>query len=64
MNQFNWAEVANQLNKEGRIKWVDQDVINIVLDGEIVLLDLNLNFYNHHLFLLFLLSLNLLIHRC
>ena len=43
MNQFNWAEEANRLNLEGRIKWVDQDVINIVLDGEVELIDLKWN---------------------
>lgn len=43
MNQFNWAEEANRLNQEGRIKWVDQDVINIVLDGEVEMIDLKWN---------------------
>jgi lipopolysaccharide biosynthesis glycosyltransferase len=43
MNQFNWAEEANRLNQEGRIKWVDQDVLNILLDGKIKLFDLKWN---------------------
>ncbi len=43
MNQINWANEANRLNQEGRIQWVDQDVINIVLDDEIALLDLKWN---------------------
>jgi lipopolysaccharide biosynthesis glycosyltransferase len=43
MNQFNWAEEANRLNQEGRIQWVDQDVINIVLDEEVELIDLKWN---------------------
>ncbi len=48
MNQFNWVKEANRLNDEGRIKWVDQDVINIVLDGEIALLDLKWNMQTGH----------------
>lgn len=48
MNQFNWAEEANRLHQEGRIQWVDQDVINIVLDGEIALLDLKWNTQTSH----------------
>lgn len=48
MNQFSWAEEANRLNDEGRIKWVDQDVINIVLDCEIALLDLKWNMQTGH----------------
>jgi UDP-glucose:(glucosyl)LPS alpha-1,3-glucosyltransferase/UDP-glucose:(galactosyl)LPS alpha-1,2-glucosyltransferase len=48
MNQCNWAEDANRLNQEGRIKWVDQDVINIVLDGKIELLDLKWNKQTGH----------------
>ena len=43
MNLINWANEANRLNEEGRIEWVDQDVINILLDGEIALLDLKWN---------------------
>ena len=43
MNQINWIKEANRLNEEGRIEWVDQDVINMLLDGEIKLLDLSWN---------------------
>jgi lipopolysaccharide biosynthesis glycosyltransferase len=43
VNQFNWVEEANRLNQEGRIKWVDQDVINILLDEKIALYDLKWN---------------------
>jgi lipopolysaccharide biosynthesis glycosyltransferase len=43
MNQFNWAEDANRLNQEGRIEWVDQDVINILLDEKMALIDLKWN---------------------
>jgi lipopolysaccharide biosynthesis glycosyltransferase len=43
MNQLNWADEANRLNEEGRIKWVDQDVINILLDEKIKLIDLKWN---------------------
>ena len=43
MNQIDWVEESNRLNNEGRIKWVDQDVINILLDNEIRLIDLKWN---------------------
>jgi lipopolysaccharide biosynthesis glycosyltransferase len=43
MNQINWVEKANELNKQGKIQWVDQDVLNIVLDDKIALLDLKWN---------------------
>jgi lipopolysaccharide biosynthesis glycosyltransferase len=31
MNKIDWASEAKRLNKEGKIEWVDQDVINILL---------------------------------
>lgn len=43
MNQIDWVEESNRLNNEGRIQWVDQDVINILLDSEIKLIDLQWN---------------------
>jgi lipopolysaccharide biosynthesis glycosyltransferase len=43
MNQINWIEMANQLAFEKKIKWYDQDVLNIVLDNKIKLLDLKWN---------------------
>lgn len=48
MNQINWAVEANRLNQEGRIQWVDQDVLNIVLDEKIELLDLKWNMQTGH----------------
>jgi UDP-glucose:(glucosyl)LPS alpha-1,3-glucosyltransferase/UDP-glucose:(galactosyl)LPS alpha-1,2-glucosyltransferase len=48
MNQINWPVEANRLNQEGLIKWVDQDVINIMLDGKIELLDLKWNTQTSH----------------
>lgn len=48
MNQFNWADEANRLNQQGLIQWVDQDVINILLDCEIALLDLKWNKQTGH----------------
>lgn len=44
MNQIDWVKESHLLNKQGRIKWVDQDVINILLDSQITLLDLKWNF--------------------
>ncbi len=35
MYEINWVKEANDLNQQGRIKWVDQDVLNILLDGKI-----------------------------
>jgi lipopolysaccharide biosynthesis glycosyltransferase len=43
MNEIDWVEESNRLNNEGRIQWVDQDVINILLDNEIQLIDLKWN---------------------
>ena len=43
LNQINWVTEANRLNEEGRIEWVDQDVLNILLDGQIKLIDLKWN---------------------
>jgi lipopolysaccharide biosynthesis glycosyltransferase len=43
MNKINWVMEANRLNEEGKIKWVDQDVINILLDEKIKLIDLKWN---------------------
>ena len=43
MNRINWVDEANRLNKEGLIRWVDQDVINILLDQEIKLVDVMWN---------------------
>lgn len=40
MNSVNWVDEANRLNNEGRIRWVDQDVINIVLDEKIKPIDI------------------------
>ena len=48
MNLINWADEANRLNEEGRIKWVDQDVINILLDEKIALIDLKWNKQTGH----------------
>lgn len=48
MNQINWADEANRLNEEGRIKWVDQDVFNILLDEKIALLALKWNMQTGH----------------
>jgi len=39
MSKIDWVSEANRLNDEGRIEWVDQDVINILSDEKIVLLD-------------------------
>jgi lipopolysaccharide biosynthesis glycosyltransferase len=38
MNSINWVEEIKILNSQGKIKWVDQDAINILLDGKIELL--------------------------
>lgn len=43
MNKIDWVEESNRLNNEGIIKWVDQDVINILLDNDIQLIDLRWN---------------------
>jgi UDP-glucose:(galactosyl)LPS alpha-1,2-glucosyltransferase len=38
MNSINWVEGVKHLNEQGKITWVDQDAINILLDGKIQLL--------------------------
>jgi lipopolysaccharide biosynthesis glycosyltransferase len=38
MNTINWIEGVRELNDRGRIKWVDQDALNILLDDKIELL--------------------------
>lgn len=43
MNKLDWVSDANRLNEEGKIHWVDQDVLNILLDGQIKLIDLKWN---------------------
>jgi lipopolysaccharide biosynthesis glycosyltransferase len=43
MNVIDWVAEAHRLNEEGRIRWVDQDVLNILLDGKIKLIDLKWN---------------------
>lgn len=43
MNQIDWVEESKRLNDEGRIQWVDQDVINLLLDNDIQLIDLKWN---------------------
>jgi lipopolysaccharide biosynthesis glycosyltransferase len=48
MNEINWVNEANYLHNKGKIKWVDQDVINILLDNKIVLLELKYNVQSGH----------------
>jgi lipopolysaccharide biosynthesis glycosyltransferase len=48
MNKIDWESEAKRLNKEGKIEWVDQDVINILLDGKIKLIDLKWNVQTGH----------------
>jgi lipopolysaccharide biosynthesis glycosyltransferase len=43
MNKIDWVAEAHRLNEEGRIHWVDQDVLNILLDEKIKLIDLKWN---------------------
>jgi lipopolysaccharide biosynthesis glycosyltransferase len=38
MNSINWVEGVKILNEQGKIAWVDQDAINILLDGKIELI--------------------------
>jgi len=48
MNAIDWVSEANRLNEEGRIRWVDQDVLNILLDGKIKQIDLKWNMQTGH----------------
>jgi lipopolysaccharide biosynthesis glycosyltransferase len=48
MNAIDWISEANRLNDEGLIQWVDQDVLNILLDGQIKLIDLKWNMQTGH----------------
>jgi lipopolysaccharide biosynthesis glycosyltransferase len=38
MNSINWLKDLRELHKMGKIKWVDQDALNILLDNKIGLL--------------------------
>jgi UDP-glucose:(glucosyl)LPS alpha-1,3-glucosyltransferase/UDP-glucose:(galactosyl)LPS alpha-1,2-glucosyltransferase len=39
MNSIDWKTQANELHNQGKIKWGDQDVINMLLDQKIMILD-------------------------
>jgi UDP-glucose/galactose:(glucosyl)LPS alpha-1,2-glucosyl/galactosyltransferase len=39
MNEINWIEKANKLNIQGKIRWGDQDVVNMLMDGKIIKLE-------------------------
>lgn len=43
MNSVDWVVEATRLSEEERITWVDQDVINILLDENILLIDIKWN---------------------
>jgi lipopolysaccharide biosynthesis glycosyltransferase len=39
MNKVDWVKESENLNREGKISWGDQDIVNILMDGKIKLLD-------------------------
>jgi len=48
MNAIDWISEANRLRNEGKIHWVDQDVLNIVLDNKIKEIDIKWNMQTGH----------------
>jgi len=48
MNKIDWIKSSEELNKLGKIKWGDQDIVNILLDGKIKLLEQKWNVQSGH----------------
>lgn len=48
MVEYQWLEESNHLNNSGRITFFDQDLINVILDGDISLLDVSFNVQSGH----------------
>jgi lipopolysaccharide biosynthesis glycosyltransferase len=48
MAQYRWEEESYSLNESGRISFFDQDLVNVILDGDIMLLDIKFNVQSGH----------------